>query len=215
MQAALVAALAGFALATPIADAVFNKRATDTAVVSLANNTGKPSHYASGVLYGIPDTQNQIPDHFYTDIGFNYARAGGAQVASPGRGWIWNEYPVSPGYALEPCIHAHHGKLQARFASALSNYQTARKYGANFILLPHDVWGADGTQNSSAPYPGDNGDWSSYDAYLDQLLADLKSNDMTEGLVFDIWNEPDLSAFWNRDQDQYLQVWGRTYHKIR
>ncbi|KAH7018741.1 glycoside hydrolase superfamily [Macrophomina phaseolina] len=196
MQAALVAALAGFALATPIADAVFNKRATDTAVVSLANNTGKPSHYASGVLYGIPDTQNQIPDHFYTDIGFNYARAGGAQVASPGRGWIWNEYP-------------------ARFASALSNYQTARKYGANFILLPHDVWGADGTQNSSAPYPGDNGDWSSYDAYLDQLLADLKSNDMTEGLVFDIWNEPDLSAFWNRDQDQYLQVWGRTYHKIR
>ncbi|GME47614.1 putative glycoside hydrolase family 39 protein [Neofusicoccum parvum] len=197
MHAALVVALAGLCLAKPITDLELDKRATDTAVVNLANNTGNPSHYASGILYGIPDTANQIPDHFYTDIGFNYARAGGAQVASPGRGWIWNEYP-------------------ARFASALSNYKTTRKHGGTFILLPHDVWGADGTQNSSAPYPGDNGDWKSYDAYLDRLISDLKANGMTTStLVFDIWNEPDLSAFWNRNQDQYLQVWGRTYYKIR
>lgn len=105
--------------------------------------------------------------------------------------------------------------LQARFASALSNYQTARKYDATFILLPHDVWGADGTQNSSAPYPGDDGDWTSYDAYLDQLLADLQANDMTTAFVFDIWNEPDLDLFWDRTQSQYLDVWGRTYHRVR
>jgi hypothetical protein len=47
----------------------------------LGNNTGSPEHLASGFIYGIPDTQDQIPDHFYTDIGFNYARAGGAQVS--------------------------------------------------------------------------------------------------------------------------------------
>jgi hypothetical protein len=83
--------LAAFATANPLVE-----RATDTSVVQLSNNTGNPMHLASGILYGIPDTPNQIPDHFYTDMGFNYARAGGAQVAAPGRGWIWGltEYKV-------------------------------------------------------------------------------------------------------------------------
>lgn len=72
------------------------ERVLGTSVVSLGNNTGAPKHLASGILYGLPDTANQIPDHFYTDMGFNYARAGGAQVAAPGRGWIWgvSEYKV-------------------------------------------------------------------------------------------------------------------------
>lgn len=39
-------------------------------------------------------------------------------------------------------------------------------HGGTFILLIHDLWGADGTQSSTAPYPGDNGDWSSWDNYL-------------------------------------------------
>lgn len=94
MYAPLVVALAGLGLAKPITDVKLDKRATDTAVVNLGNNTGEPSHYASGILYGVPDTPDQIPDNFYTDIDFKYLRAGGAQVASPGRGWIWNEYPV-------------------------------------------------------------------------------------------------------------------------
>lgn len=39
---------------------------------------------------------------------------------------------------------------------------------------------------------------------------------MTTSLVVDIWNEPDLSAFWGtRTQTQYLQMWGRTYYKFR
>jgi len=73
-----------------------SERASGTSVVNLGNNTGTPGHLASGILYGIPDTPNQIPDHFYKDIGFNYARAGGAQVGAPGRGWIWGltEYKV-------------------------------------------------------------------------------------------------------------------------
>ena len=74
------------------------QRATDTAVVNLNNNTGATNHLASGILYGIPDTPNQIPSSFYKDIGFNYFRGGGAQVAAPGRGWIWGltEYKVVP-----------------------------------------------------------------------------------------------------------------------
>lgn len=102
-----------------------------------------------------------------------------------------------------------------RFESALSNYRTAREHGANFIFLIHDLWGADGTQNSSAPYPGDSGDWTSWDNYLDHVFHDMKKNHMTEAMIVDIWNEPDLSVFWARSQDQYLRMWGRTYYKFR
>ncbi|KAK0494782.1 glycoside hydrolase family 39 protein [Armillaria luteobubalina] len=164
--------------------------------VDLSTNLGTPLHLASGFIYGIPDTPNQIPDHFYTEMGFNYARAGGAQVLSPGRGWIFGEYP-------------------GRFASVLSNYQTTRKYGAEFIFLLHDLWGADGSQGSSASYPGDNGNWTDFDNYLTQLISDIRANNMTPGLKMDIWNEPDLTIFWNRPQSQWLATWDRTYNRLR
>lgn len=164
--------------------------------VDLSTNLGTPSHLASGFIYGIPDIANQIPDHFYTDMGFNYARAGGAQVLSPGRGWIFGQYP-------------------GRFASVLSNYRTTRKYGAEFIFLLHDLWGADGTQGSSASYPGDNGNWTDFDNYLTQLISDIRANNMTPGLKMDIWNEPDLTLFWNRPQSQWLAMWDRTYNRFR
>jgi len=68
-----------------------------TATVNLALPQGTPSHLASGFIYGIPDTANQIPDSFYTDIGFRYTRAGGSQLAAPARGWVYgvNEFQVS------------------------------------------------------------------------------------------------------------------------
>jgi hypothetical protein len=75
---------------------VLEGRADNTATVNFGNNTGTPKHLASGILYGVPDQANQIPSSFYTGMGFNYLRAGGAQVGAPGRGWIWgmNEYKV-------------------------------------------------------------------------------------------------------------------------
>lgn len=43
----------------------------------------------------------------------------------------------------------------------------------------------------------------------------MNANSATDGLSIDIWNEPDLTIFWNRGQTQYLQMWGRTYHRLR
>jgi len=105
--------------------------------------------------------------------------------------------------------------VQNRFKSALSNYQTTIQNGGTFIFLIHDLWGADGTQNSTAPYPGDNGDWSSWDDYLTHFIGDMIANDATLKLVIDIWNEPDLTGFWNRPQAQWIQMWGRTYYRLR
>ncbi|GLI82281.1 hypothetical protein PoHVEF18_010712 [Penicillium ochrochloron] len=54
-----------------------------------------------------------------------------------------------------------------------------------------------------------------WDDYLNQLISDIKSHQIATKLVIDIWNEPEASAFWNRSQTQYLQMWARTYHTFR
>lgn len=43
----------------------------------------------------------------------------------------------------------------------------------------------------------------------------MNANHATAGLSVDIWNEPDGPYFWNRTQEQYLEMWGRTWHKLR
>ncbi|KAJ5772472.1 hypothetical protein N7520_003001 [Penicillium odoratum] len=168
-----------------------------TATVNLAVSRGSPAHLASGFIYGIPDTPNFIPDHWYKDIGFRYGRAGGAQLDAPNRGWIWG-------------LDEYKGRLE----STLSNYDTCRKYGADFIILPHDIWGTDHS-NTSTVWPGDNGDWTDYDLFVRTLMADLKANNALEGLVWDIWNEPDLTVFWDRDQQQWLDLYIRTHKLLR
>jgi len=181
-----VSTLPGTVLAHP-ASFMMEKRDGMTANVDLSSNLGSPTHFASGFIYGILDTPDQIPDHWYENMGFNYGKAGGAQLNAPSRGWIWNE-------------------LDGRFQSTLSNYNTCRKYGAAFIILPHDVWGTDHA-NSSTIWPGDDGDFTNYDEFIQSLMSNLKANNTLDGLVWDIWNEPDSSGFWPRFQQQLLDLY--------
>jgi hypothetical protein len=105
-------------------------------------------------------------------------------------------------------------EYQGRLKSTLSNYWTARKYGASVILLPHDIWGTDNA-NSSTHWPGDNGDWKDWDAFTRRLMADMKSNGALKGLVWDIWNEPDIGVFWTRSRQQWIDLYIRTHKIIR
>ena len=83
--------------------------------------------------------------------------------------------------------------------------------GGTFVLLNHDLWGADGA--SISRYPGDNGSWTDYDNYLNRLFNDVRTAGIT--VQWDIWNEPNISLFWNRPQSQYFELWRRTYQRIR
>ncbi|KAF5584813.1 glycoside hydrolase family 39 [Fusarium pseudocircinatum] len=170
-----------------------------TATVFLDQPSGKPEKLASGWIYGFPDNADgtantDIPQKYIKDVGFNYNRAGGAQT--PYKGWARNEY-------------------EGRWKSSLSNYRTTRRNGGKFILLIHDLWGADSTQGKGFPYPGDGGNWKNWNAFLDQVFSDILKNKMTAGLEIDIWNEPDLNLFWDAPQTQYLNMWKRTYERIR
>ncbi|KAJ7027779.1 glycoside hydrolase family 39 protein [Mycena alexandri] len=171
------------------AAAVVNLESRQTAAqittVDLSVNTGSPIRRASGVLYGVPDTKNQIPSSFYTGAQFTGAT-----------GWIFGGYT-------------------ARFQDVLSNFQTARQFNAQFILKMSDLWGTDGTQGANGVYPGANGDFTEFDAYLAQLVADLKANGMTTNIKLLIWNEPNLTAFWNAPQAQYFAMWNHAVQFLR
>ncbi|RPB08063.1 hypothetical protein P167DRAFT_494778, partial [Morchella conica CCBAS932] len=169
-----------------------------TATIDFSTTRGAPKQYGSGILYGIPDTDAwQIPKHFFTDIGINHGRGGGSQV--PGKGWVGGE-----------------ADYVARIKSVHSNYLKLRELGGNFFMLNSGLWGGDGLLVASDPLPGDNDDWSSYDAFLLRVAADINSLGMTQGLIVELWNEADYSAFWlNRSKEQWLKAWGWAYHRLR
>ncbi|PIM65988.1 beta-xylosidase, partial [Streptomyces sp. JV178] len=104
------------------------------------------------------------------------------------------------------------GKYDRRWNSTRAQYQRTKALGGTFVILPHDLWGADGTTNPT--FPGDNGDWSQFNAFYDRLLADAQAAGMSD-IEWDIWNEPDVSTFWGRSQAQYLETWKRAYPPIR
>jgi hypothetical protein len=47
-------------------------------------------------------------------------------------------------------------------------------------------------------------------------MADLKANNALDGLVWDIWNEPDYrNNFWGRDQQRWIDLYIRTHKLLR
>ncbi len=194
LAAATAAALlipAGSGAAQPTQEVQPAQTLDDAVTVDFSTDLGAPQHRASGILYGLTEDGSQPPDEFFTGIDFRYERAGGAQLGSPG-GWVAGDY-------------------ERRWDSTLAQYQRTVELGGTFQMLPHDLWGADGT--TSPRFPGDNGDWSDYDAFLDRLISDIRSAGINP--QWDIWNEPDITQFWNRSQEQYLEMWDRTYARIR
>jgi hypothetical protein len=60
-------------------------------------------------------------------------------------------------------------------------------------------------------YPGDDGDWASWDSIVENIVKEALSKKITCNWV--IWNEPDFN--WRRGLDRYRQAWKRAYEKIR
>ncbi|MCX5358017.1 cellulase family glycosylhydrolase [Streptomyces sp. NBC_00124] len=170
-------------------------QAMDTSVtVDFATAGGAPTYHASGMIYGMTPDGSLPQDHFFTDIKWHLMRAGGAQLNSGGYATSLADY-------------------QTRWNSTLAQYRRTAALGGTFVLLPHDLWGADGTTNQG--WPGDNGDWTRFDNFGTQLINDVRANNMT--VQWDLWNEPDLEGgvFWGASQAQYLQMWSRFYARVR
>jgi len=180
------------ALATTLVP-VGPSHAADTGVtVDFATAGGAPGYRASGMIYGMTPDGSLPPDRFFKDIKWHFMRAGGAQLNGGGYATSLADY-------------------RTRWNATLAQYKRTAALGGTFVILPHDLWGADGTTNQG--FPGDNGNWTQFDNFVNQLISDVKANNMT--VEWDLWNEPDLSGFWGRSQSQYLQMWSRFHAAVR
>ena len=152
--------------------------------------TTAPTYRASGWIYGMTENGSGPPDHFFTRR--QVPGHAGRRRAAAGGGWVGGGYDRRWNATL----------AQARRTAAL---------GGKFVLLPHDLWGADGAP--ICRFPGDNGNWTDYDNFLTRLINDVRAAGIT--VEWDIWNEPNITLFWNRPQSQYFELWRRTYQRIR
>ena len=167
-------------------------RAADESItVNFATAGGSPTYRASGWIYGMTENASAPADHFYRDVKYRFMRAGGAQLDSPG-GWV-------------------SGRYDRRWNATRAQLLRTRSLGGEFILLVHDLWGADGFPISR--FPGDNGDWTDYDNFLTRLINDVQATGAP--VQWDLWNEPNITLFWNRPQAQYFELWRRTYQRVR
>lgn len=183
----VLAAASVIALAVPVPA----QAADESITVNFATNNGSPSYRASGWIYGMTENGTGPVDHFYRDVKFRYMRAGGAQLDAPG-GWV-------------------SGKYDRRWNSTRAQLLRTRALGGEFVLLAHDLWGADGYPISR--FPGDNGNWTDYDNFLTRLIDDVRATGAP--VQWDLWNEPNITLFWNRPQSQYFELWRRTYQRVR
>ncbi len=170
--------------------------AKDSITLDMAVASGAPSYRASGFIYGISQDGSQPPDATLTDIKVKHLRSGGAQIGCPNGGYV-------------------NGQYAARWNAVKAYHARAKAIGATFLLLVHDVWGADAVCKVPR-WPGGGGDWTEYAAFLTQLINDAKANGMTGPDVrWELWNEPDYSGFWGGTQAQWLEMWKRGYQQIR
>ncbi|HZM79112.1 MAG TPA: RICIN domain-containing protein [Candidatus Limnocylindrales bacterium] len=165
--------------------------ADESITVNFSVSGGSPTYRASGWIYGMTENASGPADHFFRDVKFRYMRAGGAQLGSPG-GWVAGTY-------------------DRRWNSTLAQARRTIALGGQFIMLPHDLWGADGFPISR--FPGDNGNWTDYDNFLNRVISDVRAAGIT--VQWDIWNEPNITLFWNRPQAQYFELWRRTHQRLR
>ncbi|GLX11541.1 ricin-type beta-trefoil lectin domain protein [Microbispora sp. NBRC 16548] len=179
-----------------VATAAPAQAADESITVNFSAGGGSPTYRASGWIYGMTENGANPPDNYFTDVKFRYMRAGGAQLDSPG-GWV-------------------SGKYDRRWNATRAQLLRTQSLGGQFVLLVHDLWGADGYPISR--FPGDNGNWSDYDAFLTRLIDDVRATGApAQGntVQWDLWNEPNITLFWNRPQSQYFEMWKRAYQRIR
>lgn len=127
----------------------------------------------------------------YSDLKINYQSSGGAQFdASPA------------GYATSMSSY------NLRFKTVVDAFKRIRQNNGVLIVKMADLWGADETTNNSFLFPGDNGDWTKYDAFIQQVISDVKANGMANSYTtqLELWNEPDIN-FGGRPQSVSVPLW--------
>lgn len=168
--------------------------------VDLTKSIGEPDYSATGFLHGLNQDGTRPPDEFVVPLKPQLFRGGGSTL--PGGGW---SVGGMDGYRV-------------RWRNVVDRFRRAALLGAEYCIVTSDLWGANGVDiKPTDPYPGDNGDWSNYERFVTQVIADVHAAGMRPDQVqLEIWNEPDYGAvYWPRPKSQYEEMWRRGVRLIR
>ena len=169
--------------------------AVDGVTVDMTAYGGAPTYRASGFIYGVSPNGATPSQSLQSQIKVRVMRGGGSQIGCPNGGYV-------------------NGAYDARWSWVRSYYARARTTGARYSMILAPLWGSDGVCNVPR-WPGDNGSWTEYTAFLNRVIADARANGMTGSDVrWDLWNEPNI-FFWGRSQAQYLEMVRRGTQQIR
>ncbi len=161
--------------------------AKDSVTLDMAVAQGAPTYLASGFIYGIAEDGTQPPTSLLSDIKVKGFRAGRGQSEGCGAQAWATHWNVIKAY-----------------------YSRAKEVGATYLLLVSDDYGYFCT------WPGDGGDWTGLTTFMTQLISNVQAAGMTGPDVrWELWNEPELSLFWNGTQAQWLETWKHAYQQIR
>jgi len=193
-----VAAAAAVLLVTNIGYAA----TTESMTVNLASVTGTSTGVGQGLLYGVSQDATQPASRFIQPLRLNAFRGGG----HASRGWIGDSYVYGTGTKAD----VTEAIAQAKRLSSLS------PSGIQYQFILSDVYGADGGQPSTTTWPCTNGNCSNWITFIDSVVTPLQNSGYT--FAYDIWNEPDISAFWPNasvNSTQYFQMWDAAVKEIR
>ena len=172
--------------------------------IDLAVYDGTPDGKGAGILYGLPNgpahSPNQAPDRsvwgpLYAGAGITWNRFGGAQT------------PFT-GYAAD-IKNGNTTGYDGCFASTLQNYKEMQALDpkSKYVLLPHDIWGADSSNPATTIYPCDDGDCKEYGRFLTKLIDDLKKKSVTPHLTGPAIDFNADRCCSNMSKNLYLDIW--------
>ena len=172
-----------------------SQAANEAVTVNFALNGGAPTYRATGFIYGLSQDGLTPARSNVSGIKTRIMRGGGSQIGAPNGGWI-------------------NGQFTPRWNFVRAYYATAKAVGAKYSMILAPLWGSDGVNNVPR-WPGDNGNWTEFNTFIDLVISNVRSNGMTGSDVrWDIWNEPNI-FFWGRSQSQYFEMWKRAVQRIR
>ncbi|MBN1698948.1 MAG: hypothetical protein JW881_15630 [Spirochaetales bacterium] len=103
----------------------------------------------------------------------------------------------------------------------LDVYERARRLHAKFLYFFPVAYaalylkgGSFETGIGDGRWPGDGGDWDAWETCVGDTVKKSLSKGY-DGVVWDIWNEPDIRDFWKRSWKQYLETYRRGVVEIK
>ncbi|HXR73104.1 Ig domain-containing protein, partial [Actinocrinis sp.] len=198
-----LAMAAGTALALTIpllAPAAGHAASGESLSVDLSSTRGAVTGVGEGFLYGISQDASQPSDQLLQPLNITAYRGGGHASG----GWIADNY-----------TYGNATKADVNEVLAQARRLTQGSYHAQYQVILSDMYGADGGQPSNTMFPCDNGNCSNWTSYIDSVVGALQGSGLK--FAYDIWNEPDISAFWTRGMNstQYFNMWDTAYREIR